>query len=43
MTPEEAYNLSDFYIMKADKCQNESELSKVHVEMIEGYTKKCVR
>ena len=26
--------------MKADKCQNESELSKVHVEMIEGYTKK---
>lgn len=40
MTPEEAYNFSDFYIMKADKCQNESELSKVHVEMIEGYTKK---
>ena len=40
MTPEEAYNLSDFYIMKADKCQDEREIRKIHVEMIESYTKK---
>lgn len=40
MTPEEAYNLSDFYIMKADQCQNESEVRKIHVEMIECYTKR---
>ena len=40
MTPEESYSLSDFYIMKTDKCQTESEVRKVHVEMIEGYTNK---
>lgn len=40
MTPEESYSLSDFYIMKTDKCQTESEIRTVHVEMIEGYTDK---
>ena len=40
MTPEESYSLSDFYIMKTDKCQTESEVRKVHVEMIDGYTNK---
>ena len=40
MTPEESYSLSDFYIMKTDKCQTESEIRAVHVEMIEGYTNK---
>ncbi len=40
MTPEESYSLSDFYIMKTDKCRTESEIRAVHVEMIEGYTNK---
>jgi len=40
MTPEESYSLSDFYIMKTDKCQTEQEIRDVHVEMIEGYTNK---
>ncbi len=40
MTPEESYSLSDFYIMKTDKCQTESEIRAVHIEMIEGYTNK---
>ena len=43
MTPEESYNLSDFYIMKADKCSTENELRTVHLEMIEGYTNKMRR
>lgn len=40
MTPEESYSLSDFYIMKTDKCQTETEIRTVHIEMIEGYTNK---
>ena len=40
MTPEQSYSLSDFYIMRADKCNTEDELNKVHWDMIEGYTKK---
>ena len=40
MTPEESYNLSDFYIMKTDKCKTESEIRAVHIEMIEEYTNK---
>lgn len=40
MTPEEAYTLSDFYIMKTDNCQTEREIRAVHVEMVEGYTSK---
>lgn len=40
MTPEESYSLSDFYIMKTDKCQTEAEIRAVHLEMIEGYTAK---
>jgi len=40
MTPETSYSLSDFYIMKTDKCHNEEELRSVHIEMIEGYTNK---
>lgn len=40
MTPEEAYHLSDYYIMKTDKCKTESEIRAVHYEMIEGYTNK---
>ena len=40
MTPEESYGLSDFYILKTDKCSTEKELRAVHLEMIEGYTNK---
>ncbi len=40
MTPEESYNLSDFYIMKTDNCNTEAEIRAVHLEMIEGYTNK---
>lgn len=40
MTPEESYSLSDYYIMKADKCTSEESLQRVHREMIEGYTDK---
>ena len=40
MTPEESYSLSDFYIMKTDKCTTEAEIRRIHVEMIEGYTEK---
>lgn len=40
MTPEESYTMSDFYIMKTDKCSTENEIRRVHVEMIEDYTKK---
>ena len=40
MTPEESYGLSDFYILKTDKCSTEKELQAVHLEMIEGYTNK---
>ena len=32
--------MSDFYIMKTDKCNTEKEIRKVHVEMIEDYTKR---
>lgn len=43
MTPEESYSLSDYYIMKTDKCRTESEIRAVHMEMIEGYTNKMRR
>ncbi len=38
MTPEEAYSMSDVYIMKADECRTEDEVRAVHREMIESYT-----
>ena len=40
MTPEKAYQLSDFYIMKADEAKTEPEIRAVHKEMLEGYTRK---
>lgn len=40
MTPEEAYRLSDFYIMKADEEQDEAGVRAVHAEMLEGYTRR---
>ena len=38
MTPEEAYSISDFYILKADRCLDEDSLRVLHREMIEDYT-----
>lgn len=43
MSPEESYSMSDFYIMKTDKCHTETEVREVHTEMIEGYTNKMRR
>lgn len=40
MTPEEAYNLSDVYIMKADGCNSREEIHQMHKEMILRFTKK---
>ena len=40
MTPEEAYSLSDVYIMKADECVNADGVHKVHNEMTEEYTRR---
>ncbi len=40
MTPETSYSLSDYYIIKTDKCTTEEELNQIHIEMIEGYTNK---
>ncbi len=39
MTPEEAYNLSDIFIMKADECTTEAQVHSIHSEMIESYTR----
>lgn len=40
MTPETAYQLSDYYIMKADESSNREDVHNVHMEMIERYTVK---
>lgn len=40
MSPEESYSMSDFFIMKTDKCRTENDIRKVHIEMIETYTNK---
>ena len=38
MEMETAYTLSDLYIMKADKCQSEEEVRRIHNEAILDYT-----
>ena len=43
MTPEEAYSLSDYYILKVDKSSDEQSIRKAHREMIEDYTDKMRR
>ncbi len=40
MTPEEAYQLSDLYIMQADECKTVEEVHAVHAEMLKIYTRK---
>ncbi|MDE6087348.1 MAG: AraC family transcriptional regulator [Oscillospiraceae bacterium] len=39
MTPEQAYQLSDLYIMQADECRTEQEIRTIHKEMLENYTR----
>ena len=39
MSPEEAYHLSDVYIMKSDNCRSAAEVHAVHREMLEGFTR----
>lgn len=43
MKPEEAYSMSDIYIMRADECTEEDELRRIHADMIESYTRKMRR
>lgn len=43
MSPEDAYHLSDMYIMKADKSSSAAQLHAVHAEMLEGYTRRMRR
>lgn len=40
MSPEQAYSLSDMYILKGDECRTEAEVHEVHSEMLEGFTKR---
>lgn len=40
MTPDTAYQLSDYYIMKADESSSQEAVHHVHMEMIESYTMK---
>lgn len=37
MEMETAYNLSDVYIMRVDKCSSEEEIRKIHAELVEDY------
>ena len=39
MTPEQAYQLSDLYIMQADECRTETEIRAIHKDMLENYTR----
>lgn len=43
MTPEEAYSMSDIYIMKADEAVTEDEIRSIHSKMIENYTRQMKR
>lgn len=40
MTHEDAYHLSDVYIMRADRSRTIAELHSVHAEMLESYTRR---
>lgn len=40
MTPEEAYSLSDVFIMRADECRDIEDVRSVHYEMVEEYTRR---
>lgn len=40
MQLEDAYRLSDFYIMQADECRTVDEVHALHAEMLDGYTRE---
>jgi YesN/AraC family two-component response regulator len=40
MPQEEAYTLSDFYIIKTDECATENEVHELHAQMLADFTKK---
>ncbi len=40
MSQEQAYRLSDFYIMKADNCQSLNEVCEIHHQMVLDFTKR---
>ncbi|MGN1410954.1 MAG: AraC family transcriptional regulator [Oscillospiraceae bacterium] len=40
MSVEEGYNLSDMFILKADNCNNQNDIHKLHYEMIIKFTKR---
>lgn len=40
MLPEEAFSLSDAYILKTDSCKSENEIHKIHSEIIIDFTKR---
>lgn len=40
MSVEEGYNLSDMFILKADNCNSQNEIHKLHYEMIIKFTKR---
>lgn len=40
MSVEEGYNLSDMFILKADNCNNQNDVHKLHYEMILKFTKR---
>lgn len=40
MNVEEGYNLSDMFILKADNCNNQNDIHKLHYEMIIKFTKR---
>lgn len=40
MSPEQAYSMSDMYILKGDECKTEKEIHAVHSEMLVGFTKR---
>lgn len=43
MSPEDGFNLSDSFILRADECNTENELHELHQEMLICYTKKMNR
>ena len=42
MELEQAYRLSDFYILKMDNCQNINSISQLHEDMVLNYTGKML-
>ena len=37
---EEAYNLSDIYILRVDACITEAQIHEIHQELVEAYAER---